>query len=516
MRGEESYTYDMMGRVTQLQKAISGTTYTTGYAYNYADEETSITCPSGRVVQQTYDPVGRLAGVSNGGTNYASGFAYNPASQVTGVNYGNGVAAAFGSSPIRLQMQSLSYTKASQTLFSLTYAYGASGSNNGQIAGITDNADAGRTLSYTYDALSRLSTAASQGSANYVQWGLSFVYDRYGNRTAENQISDTPPFNQVTVNAATNHITGTGYGYDASGNMTGDGTNTLVSDAENRVVSAAGATYSYDGKNLRVKRISGSTTTVYIFSKGSVIAEYDNGAAPASPTRENIYVNGQPLAALSGATTTYRLSDHLSARVFTDASGNVIGQRGLFPFGEVWYETGTVDKWKFTSYERDTETGNDYAMARFYVNRLGRFSATDPAACARDRDPQHLNRYPYVANDPIDRTDPRGLFEELAQGIVFLGLDEFDLIGMGIYASSSGSGGGGGGGGCGWFGQMQCDLCKVGCLSKEVVELLACGIPVLFGRIDPNQCIDLAHQAYDQCMAGCRTNYCFCEEPPHF
>jgi hypothetical protein len=47
-------------------------------------------------------------------------------------------------------------------------------------------------------------------------------------------------------------------------------------------------------------------------------------------------------------------------------------------------------------------------MARFYVNRLGRFSATDPAACARDRDPQHLNRYPYVSNDPANSVDPTG------------------------------------------------------------------------------------------------------------
>jgi RHS repeat-associated protein len=452
--GSESYTYDVMGRVTQLQRTITGTTYTTGYAYNYADEETSITYPSGRVVQQSYDPIGRMTAVVSGGTNYASGFAYNTASQVTGVNYGNGVAAAFGYSPDRLQTQSLSYTKASQTLFGLTYAYGSSGSNNGQITGITDNVDAGRTLSYTYDALSRLSTAASQGSANYVQWGVSFTYDRYGNRTAENQTSDTPPFNQVTVNAATNRITGTGYGYDASGNMTGDGTNTLVSDAENRVVSAAGATYSYDGKNLRVKRIAGSTTTVYIFSKGSATAEYDNGTAPASPSREIIYVNGQLLAALSGATTTYRLADHLSARVFTDGSGNVIGQRGLFPFGEVWYETGTVDKWKFTSYERDTETGNDYALARFYVNRLGRFSATDPAACARDRDPQHLNRYPYVANDPIDALDPSGFEEHIISvgvplpdtgtllcylGLVLFG--DYSLCGQGVGAGPGRVGG---------------------------------------------------------------------------
>jgi RHS repeat-associated protein len=516
--GSESYTYDVMGRVTQLQKTISGTVYTTSYAYNYADEETSITYPSGRVVQQSYDPIGRLAAVSNGGTNYASGFAYNTASQVTGVNYGNGVAAAFGYSPNRLQMQSLSYTKASQTLFSLAYAYGPSGSNNGQISGITDNVDAGRTLSFTYDALSRLSTAASQGSANYVQWGVSFTYDRYGNRTAENQTSDTPPFNQVTVNAATNRITGTGYGHDASGNMTGDGSNTLVSDAENRVVSAAGATYSYDGKNLRMKRVSGGTTTVYVFSKGSVIGEYDNGAAPASPSRENIYVNGQLLAALSGATTTYRLPDHLSARIFTDASGNVIGQRGLFPFGEVWYETGTVDKWKFTSYERDTETGNDYALARFYVNRLGRFSATDPASCARDRDPQHLNRYPYVANDPVDQSDPSGLLP-----IKYAPPDNgetkgtwdcyFWAVAGGIDTNicAGGGGGGSGGGGGGLFslacpGTTDCGYYFTQCLKVKTVTSQAyycVGAPItcIFAPTDPfSNCVRLCLQDHDHCL----------------
>ncbi|MGH9758223.1 MAG: RHS repeat-associated core domain-containing protein, partial [Candidatus Acidiferrales bacterium] len=76
-----------------------------------------------------------------------------------------------------------------------------------------------------------------------------------------------------------------------------------------------------------------------------------------------------------------------------------------YPFGESWYETGTTTKLKFTSYERDGESGNDYALARSYENRLGRFSATDPLAGAAGN-PQSLNRYSYVGNDPIDEADP--------------------------------------------------------------------------------------------------------------
>src|SRR2546428_238881 len=53
-----------------------------------------------------------------------------------------------------------------------------------------------------------------------------------------------------------------GYGYDANGNMTGDGLNTLTYDGENRAVTSAGggtmSTYTYDGNSLRVKKQVGS------------------------------------------------------------------------------------------------------------------------------------------------------------------------------------------------------------------------------------------------------------------
>src|SRR2546428_13768521 len=79
---------------------------------------------------------------------------------------------------------------------------------------------------------------------------------------------------------------------------------------------------------------------------------------------------------------------------------------GHFPFGESWYNA-TNDKLLFTSYEHDSESGNDYAMARSYVNRLGRFSSADPLSGSIS-DPQSLNRYDYVADDPTDLVDPQG------------------------------------------------------------------------------------------------------------
>ncbi len=194
--------------------------------------------------------------------------------------------------------------------------------------------------------------------------------------------------------------------------MTNDGRNALVYDAENRTVSStyqgATANYSYDGNSLRVKKVSGGTTTVYGFSGTKVTAEYVNGAVPAPPTREYIYAGSQLLAKIEGATTNYYHADHLSVRITTDSSGTKIGDQGHYPFGESWYASSTTTKWQFTSYERDTESVNDYAMLRYHVNRLGRFSSPDPLA-GSIFDPQSLNGYAYVLNDPVGLVDPLGL-----------------------------------------------------------------------------------------------------------
>jgi len=191
--------------------------------------------------------------------------------------------------------------------------------------------------------------------------------------------------------------------------MTNDGSNTLTYDAEGRAILSSGSggsgSYFYDGHGVRGKKTA-SVTTVYIFSGGKDIAEYDSGAAPSAPSREFIYAGGRLIMNVAGGTANYFHQDRLSNRMLTNASGGITAQRGHFPFGEVWYETGTT-KWKFTTYERDTESANDYAIARYHVNRLGRFSSSDPLA-GWIGDPQSLNRYTYTQNDPINSTDPLG------------------------------------------------------------------------------------------------------------
>ena len=142
-----------------------------------------------------------------------------------------------------------------------------------------------------------------------------------------------------------------------------------------------------------------------------MIAEYVNGAGANSPSAEYIYTGSQLLATLAGTTTTYHHPDHLSNRAETDSSGNLTRAYGHFPFGETWYETGTADKWKFTGYERDLmsgETGLDYAQFRYNGSGLGRFMTADLLSGYLNN-PQSVNRYGYVTNDPINLVDPHGL-----------------------------------------------------------------------------------------------------------
>jgi RHS repeat-associated protein len=193
--------------------------------------------------------------------------------------------------------------------------------------------------------------------------------------------------------------------------------NYMTYDGENRMTAFSGnggaASYTYDGNGLRlVKSLTGDTTTVSIFSGSSVIAEYDNGAGPTLPSREYIYnpADGATtglLAMISGGAMTYYHQDHLSVRLTTDGNGNPLTLEGTYPFGEKWYETGTTNKWLFTSYDRDSESGLDYAMARYYDSRTGTFCSADPLA-GDPSDPQSWNRYPYGRNDPVDITDPSG------------------------------------------------------------------------------------------------------------
>lgn len=283
----------------------------------------------------------------------------------------------------------------------------------------------GRTVAYTYDGTVRLATAKTAGSNQYAAWGLSWTYDRFGNRWTQGVTAGTAPavslaFGPNGMNSSTTNQPN-GYTYDANGNMTVEAVtppNDLGYDSENRMTSFSGGggsgTYVYDDNGFRVQKTAGGTSTVYIYSGSQDIAEYDNGAAPSSPSREFIYADGdsgaQLLARITGTTINYYHQDILNTvRLMTDSNGNDILDEGTFPFGENWYSNSMSanGEWIFTTYQHDNESGLDYGLARYYDSRMGAFGSADPVQ-GDPNDPQTWNRYAYARNNPTNLTDPTG------------------------------------------------------------------------------------------------------------
>jgi RHS repeat-associated protein len=102
-------------------------------------------------------------------------------------------------------------------------------------------------------------------------------------------------------------------------------------------------------------------------------------------------------------------SDHLSgASVDTDESGSVVALNDYYPFGDTRIESGEYENdYTYTGKERDEDTELLYYEARYYNSNIGRFISIDPWS-GDITDPQSLNKYAYVRNNPLKYVDPEG------------------------------------------------------------------------------------------------------------
>jgi len=108
-----------------------------------------------------------------------------------------------------------------------------------------------------------------------------------------------------------------------------------------------------------------------------------------------------------GGTLNYLLADHLgSTATLLNSTGGVASEQRYYPFGRTRWGTDTAptDK-RYTGHQRE---GEFYFMkARFYDPLVGRFLQPD-SVVPDPADPQALNRYSYVVNNPLRYTDPYG------------------------------------------------------------------------------------------------------------
>lgn len=172
-----------------------------------------------------------------------------------------------------------------------------------------------------------------------------------------------------------------------------------------------------------MKKLVGETTRFVYGIGGELVAEFDSSTG----NLKKEYISGgiavEPTAVNSNG-TQYPTTDHLgSPRVITNSSANVVSRHDYMPLGEElgagvggrttgmgFSASGDNNRKKFTGYERDTESGLDFAQARYYANMQGRFTSPDPlSSSAKVVDPQSWNRYTYCFNNPVALTDPTGL-----------------------------------------------------------------------------------------------------------
>ena len=447
----EYMTFDNLGRLTRSRQVTDGVVYGDDehpitYSYNLSGGLVQETYPSGRVVKNEFEPDGDLArifGKANATATertYANAFAYTPDGKIESLRLGNLLweKAKFNT---RLQTTeiALGHGVSSGDLWKLNYEFGelnTDGSvdttkNTGNIARQTvsfNGLPQPFVQSYKYDSLYRLTEAreTSGTAANASQtWRETFGYDRFGNRTGHTKFYGTTQAaqNNVTdpiIDPNTNRFqSGQGYLFDKNGNLTTDAENrttTFNGDNKQTKVIQNGqlvGEYFYDGEGKRVKKkvydpnnpSVVTEETIFVYSSNKLVAEYSTKPPPPDPT------------------TSYTATDMLgSPRVITNALGEVTSRRDFMPFGEqvysepsfrptsLKYNTGDDVRQKFTGYQKDEETQLDFAEARMYQNKHGRFTAIDPLlASGKSPSPQTFNRYVYVMNNPLAFTDPSGL-----------------------------------------------------------------------------------------------------------
>ncbi len=382
---EQVAGYDNEGRT--VTKGGMGTDSTYGYAYDTMGREKGMTLTYWNgdnyqtvdvVKDVLYGPAGemtqmkRLAG---NGFYYTETWTYNARLQMTRQT-AVGPSPAYGMPGLDLE-----------------YRYSGT-ANDGKLTQAKDWVT-GEDVTYQYDALGRLIAAATTGP----EWGMSFGYDGFGNRTSQAVTKGAAPTSYLNYDG-NNRIVGAGFAYDLNGNMTQmpGVTGTMTYDAANRLKTAAGETYTYGADNRRVlkRTAAGVETPTFWGIDGHRVGE--------------LWFAGRLLSADDGKMTFTDRVGSVRLRVYAANAPTVTWERhGYYPYGEE--KTATAgNRTKFGTYTRDAATGLDYADQRYYGSGLGRFTTSDPyQASGGPSEPGSWNRYAYVEGDPVNFVDPRGL-----------------------------------------------------------------------------------------------------------
>ena len=278
------------------------------------------------------------------------------------------------------------------------------------------------TSTYNYDGVNRLISACTLSGSQCATSGsnvynLAFGYDRFGNMDCTGGVgggSAIGPCPAWAYNTSTNQLSSsTGCTYDAAGNMTTDCSSpvphhTYQWDAEGRVTSVDNGstwTFTYDALGDRVQMTgpSGSQYLAYDVAGNwiMVFGVYGN---------YDVVRWGERMFSIYTSTGTEfnHVNNLSSTSIYTNQAGTAVEDMLFYPWGLVWESWGTGGYNYAGIPYRDPSTTTDLSAFRVLSPGLGRWLSPDPVG-GDITNPQSLNRYPYVLNNPTSLTDPLGL-----------------------------------------------------------------------------------------------------------
>ncbi|MGA9071365.1 MAG: RHS repeat-associated core domain-containing protein [Terracidiphilus sp.] len=285
---------------------------------------------------------------------------------------------------------------------------------------------------------------------------MSWIYDAFSNRTAQT-VGGSPKVTMPTTStviytAASNQVAtsnGTAFTYDAAGDVTNDGINSYLYDAEGRLCAVKNSNasvtgYIYDAASTRVAKGSLSSFSCNFSSNGFLantswvlgpggeqVTEYAVSGPATSYTSSWTHTNAFSGAKITAtyawsnsahtATDTYfYLGDWLGTKRVEASAGGCVSEFPSLPYGDALPSApigncyADATEHHFTGKERDTESGNDYFGARYYASSMGRWLSPDwsakvaPVPYAKLDNPQTLNLYSYMRDNPLGGSDPDG------------------------------------------------------------------------------------------------------------
>lgn len=401
-----SYSYDILNR---LIKAELPGNISLAYEYDLANRITKITYPDQEEVKYVYDNRGRLVEVADqtGSTRYE----YNDQTNlVVKELLANGIITSYSYDSFP-RVTDVSH-KTSEGILLVEYQF--TYDNNNNCTSVKEKTPSNtKTTIYSYDKLHRLTEVTYSGSCFE-----KYIYDGAGNRLTKITEKGTTDYEYDNYNRLI-RAGDTHFFYDASGNLIKktakekeiifgyDAIGRLIFyyDGKNQV------TFAYDGENRRIsKTVNGEKTSFIndpVASLSRVLLEKDK---QGKTTKRYVYGFSR-LFENELSDTQFFLYDHPGKSVSLLANKNqkIIESYQYDAFGAKNEENHLRNFYGYVGEEYDQETGLIYLRNRYYDPELGRFISPDSVLGILG-DPQTLNPYVYVRNNPINYIDPSGLY----------------------------------------------------------------------------------------------------------